>query len=133
MDVLFLIGRILFSMILVGSGIGHLMQADSSAEYAAHKGIPSPKPAVLLSGVLMLAAGVAFILGIWMDLAGFGTAALLLIMGFTMHAFWGIKDDPQMQQMEMAHFMKNLSIAGGALVLASQADRGWLQLTDGLF
>ena len=119
MDIVFLIGRILFALIFVGSGIGHLTD-ESSAQYAEAKGLPSPKLMAQISGVAMLAGGVGIILGIWMDLALLGMAALVLIMGFMMHAFW--KEGPETRQMEMAMFMKNLSIAGGALAMMALMD-----------
>ncbi len=132
MDVVFLIGRILFSLVFVGSGVGHLMQSEGSAEYAGYKGVPSPKNAVLLSGVLMLAGGVAVILGIWMDLAAFGLAALVVIMAFAMHRFWE-ESDPQTKQVEMAQFMKNIALAGGSLVIAAVAEGAPNTITDSVF
>lgn len=115
MEIVILIGRIVFSMLFIGSGMGHLTQADASAEYAKQRGVPSSKLAVQLSGVFLLAGGVGIITGIWIDLALLGIALLVLIMGFAMHPFWTMTG--QEQQGEMAHFMKNLSIAGAALAL----------------
>ncbi len=132
MDVVFLIGRILFSLVFVGSGVGHLTQSEGSAEYAGYKGVPSPKNAVLLSGVLMLAGGAAVILGIWMDLAAFGLAALVAIMAFAMHRFWE-ESDPQTRQVEMAQFMKNIALAGGSLVIAAVAEGAPNTITDSVF
>ncbi|MEZ5259824.1 MAG: DoxX family membrane protein [Ilumatobacteraceae bacterium] len=63
------LGRILFSLVFIGSGVGHLTQTASSAEYAAYKKVPSPKAMVQFTGVAMLLGGIAVILGIWMDLA----------------------------------------------------------------
>ncbi|MEM7095252.1 MAG: DoxX family protein [Actinomycetota bacterium] len=132
-DEWFLIGRILFSLILVGSGVGHLMQAEGSAAYATAKKIPNAMLMVQISGVCLLAGGLAIILGIFMDLAALLTAVLLLIMAFMMHRFWE-ESDEQVQQTEMAMFMKNLSIAGGALVIFSvTSDFTPYTLTDAIF
>lgn len=128
----FLLGRILFSLVFVGSGIGHLTQTEGSAQYAAYKKVPSPKLAVQASGVLMLLGGLAIILGIWMDLAALGIAILLLMMAFMMHRFWE-ETDGQTKQVEMAQFMKNVSIAGGALVLVALAPVDWYTITDSVF
>jgi len=126
-----LLGRILFSLVFLGSGMGHLMQTEGSAQYAAYKKVPSPKLAVQASGVAMLLGGIAVILGIWMDLAGLLLAVLLLAMAFMMHRFWE-ETDGQTKQVEMAHFMKNVSIAGGALVLVA-LPVDWYTITDGVF
>ena len=117
-DEWFLLGRILFSLVLLGSGVGHLTQTEGSAQYAAYKGIPNAKLMVQISGVCMLLGGLAIIFGALMDLAAVLVAILVVIMGVKMHAFW-TETDPQAKQTEMAHFMKNLSMAGGALVIAS--------------
>lgn len=130
-ELVFLVGRILFSLVYVGSGIGHLTQTEGSAQYAAYKKVPSAKAMVQLSGVLMLVGGVAVILGIFGDLAALGLAILTLIMAFMMHRFWE-ETDPQTKQVEMAGFMKNVSMAGAGLILASM----WYwpkAITDGVF
>lgn len=52
-DEVFLLGRILFSLALLGSAYGHLTQTEASAGYAQYKGIPNAKAMVRLTGVLM--------------------------------------------------------------------------------
>jgi uncharacterized membrane protein YphA (DoxX/SURF4 family) len=63
-------------------------------------------------------------------------AAFTLLVAPIMHAFWK-EQDAQMQQNQMAHFMKNVALAGGALVIffaynQLQGDAP-LSLTDPLF
>ncbi|MFD0202318.1 MULTISPECIES: hypothetical protein [Saccharothrix] len=53
MDVIALIGRILFVFLFFGSAMGHLTQTAAMAGYAASKGVPSAKAATFASGVLM--------------------------------------------------------------------------------
>jgi putative oxidoreductase len=131
-DAAFLIGRILFSLVFVGSGVGHLTQTAGSAEYASYKKVPNAKLMVQLSGVFMLLGGAAVILGVWMDLAGLLLAILVLIMGLMMHRFWE-ESDPQTKQSEMAMFMKNVSIAGAGLIIAAIGWGAPNTLTDGVF
>ena len=132
-DELFLIGRILFSLILIGSGVGHLTQTGPSAEYAASKKVPSPKLLVQISGMCLVFGGIAIVLGIFMDLAALLIAVLVLLIAFLMHRFWE-ESDPQAQQVEMSMFMKNVSIAGGALMLvAFTTDFAPYTLTDAVF
>jgi uncharacterized membrane protein YphA (DoxX/SURF4 family) len=68
MDVVALIGRILFVVLFLGSAFGHITQSGAMAGYAASRGIPQAKLAVLGSGVLMLVGALLVLLGIWMDL-----------------------------------------------------------------
>ncbi len=130
-DELFLLGRILFSLVFLGSGVGHLTQTEGSAQYAAYKKVPSAKLAVQVSGVLMILGAAAVILGIWMDLAGLLLAILVLLMAFMMHRFWE-ETDAQTKQVEMAQFMKNVSIAGAGLIIATFSIAPYT-ITDGVF
>lgn len=131
-DELFLVGRVLFSLVFIRYGVLHLTQTAGSVQYAEYKKVPQPKAAVILSGLLMLLAGIAVVLGIWMDLAGIGLAVFVLIAAFLFHRYWE-EQDPQTRQAEMAQFMKNVSLAGGALVIAAVADGAPYAITDGLF
>lgn len=130
-DEVFLLGRILFSLVFLGSGIGHLTQTAGSAQYAAYKKVPSPTLAVQVSGVAMLLGGLAVILGIFMDLAGLLLAILLLLMAFMMHRFWE-ETDQQTKQVEMAQFMKNVSMAGAGLIISTFSFAPYT-ITDGVF
>jgi len=80
--------------------------------------------------------GLAVVLGIWADLAVLGLVAYSLIAAFMVHHFW-TDTDPMVQQTEMSGFMKNLSIAGGGIILfgflASIGDSAGLMITDPLF
>jgi uncharacterized membrane protein YphA (DoxX/SURF4 family) len=133
-DEVFLLGRILFAMIFIGSGAGHLMDTESSTQYATFKKLPNPKIMVQASGVAFLLGGAAIILGVWLDLAGLLIAILVLIIAFMMHRFWE-ETDPQAKQVEMSMFMKNLSIAGGGLILAAVGGGAFTPytITDGVF
>lgn len=115
MDVIALIGRILFVAIFIGSGIAHLTQTSSMAGYAASQGVPQPKLAVAGSGVLVLVGGLMVLLGVWADLGLLLLVLFLLPTAFLMHAFWK-ESDAQAKQMQMIQFQKNVSISGGALL-----------------
>jgi len=116
MEIVFLIGRILFAFMFVMSGINHLTKADHMVGYAQFKGVPSPKLAVQGSGVVLLLGGLSVILGVWADLGAIVLAAILVIMAVKMHNFWAI-EDPQAKQADMIGFMKNISMAGGAVFM----------------
>jgi putative oxidoreductase len=137
MDAVFLAGRILFALLFVSSGLmGHLSQAKQTAQYARSKGAPAPELMVPLSGVVIVAGGLLVALGVWADLGALLLAAFALSVAFFMHAFWR-EQDPQQQQNQIAHFMKNMGLVGGALVIfyvynQLQGDAG-LSITDPLF
>lgn len=119
-----LVGRILFALVFILSGLNHLMQRQAMTEYARGRGLPAPGLAVVLSGLVILVGGVMIVLG-WGRLIAAGALFLfLLATAFVMHPFWK-EDDPQAQQNEMIHFLKDLALAGAALMIAYYAGESW--------
>ncbi len=135
MDVLVLIGRVVFSLIFFLSALNHLTKSDVLAGYVQSKGLPAGRFLTLASGVWLLVGSVLVILGVWGDLGALFLLVFLVLTAFLMHAFWK-ETDPMARQNEMTHFLKDLSLAGGSLVLftlfASTSDLG-LTLTGPLF
>jgi len=119
-----LVGRILFSMIFIASGLNHFFKLNEGAAYAQMKGVPAPKLATVVSGLMILVGGVLVLLG-WHRFIGAGLLVLFLLpSAFVMHAFWK-ESDPMMMQNEMAHFMKDMALAGAALLIAFYGGGPW--------
>jgi uncharacterized membrane protein YphA (DoxX/SURF4 family) len=116
MDEIFLVGRILFVYVLIGSGVGHLTQTAAMAGYAQSRGVASSKLMVQLSGVALVVGGLSILLGIWGDIGALGVAIVLLIIAVMMHAFWK-ETDATAKMNEMVQFNKDIALAGGALVI----------------
>ncbi len=133
MDVVFLIARILFVYLFLGSAIGHLTQTTAMAGYAASKGVPAAKAATWGSGLLILVGALMVLLGVWGDLGALLLVVFLVPTAFLMHAFWK-ETDPMGKQMEMVGFNKDIALAGGALAfyVVFYGDPG-LTLTAPLF
>ncbi|MBU6352561.1 MAG: DoxX family protein [Actinomycetales bacterium] len=135
MDILLIIGRVLFSLIFIASGLSHLTKVQAMSGYAQFKKVPAPKFAVILSGLMIIIGGLYVALGIYADLGGLLLAIFLLVTAFMMHNFWTIQD-PQAKQGEMINFLKNLALAGAALIIfvvvGSGGDFG-PSITDGWF
>ncbi len=136
-DVVVLIGRVLFALIAVGSAFGgHFMATDSTAGYAESRGVKNPRAMVLISGVLLVAAAVSLIAGIYADLGALLFGSFTLLTAFMIHHFW-TDDDEMTKQIEMTNFMKNLSITGGALLafalFATAGDDIGLTVTGSFF
>jgi putative oxidoreductase len=137
MDVVFLIGRVLFGVLFIYSGIGaHFVAGETTKAYARQAGAPAPEATVPLTGVVIIAGGLMVILGIWADLGALLIAGFLFLTAFIIHRFWRVAD-PQMRQMEQVQFSKDIALAGAALVIfytwnQLQGDAG-LSITDPLF
>ena len=119
-----LIGRILFGMLFVGSGLNHLLKANDMAAFAKSKGVPAAKAVTLVSGLMIVVGGMLIILG-WHRFIGAGLIVLFLLgTAFVMHAFWK-ESDPAVMQVEMSHFMKDLALLGAALLIAFYGGMSW--------
>ena len=117
---LFLIGRILFAAIFILSGVNHFAQLNGMAQYAGSKGVPAPKLMVALSGIVILLGGLSILFWFWVKLGAWLLVAFLLVAAFTIHNFWAV-EDPMQRQGEQAQFMKNLAMAGAAIILYAAA------------
>jgi putative oxidoreductase len=116
MDVLVLIGRVLFAVLFSSSALGHFTQTEAMTSYAQSRGLPQPRLAVLGAGVLFALGGLSVLLGVWADLGSLLLLITLLSTALLMHQFWR-ETDPQAAQGEMIHFNKDLALAGASLML----------------
>ncbi|MET7714233.1 DoxX family protein [Streptomyces sp. NPDC005407] len=116
MDVLVLIGRILFCVLFLNSAVGHLTKTKAMAGYAASRGVPAPVQATAASGVLLLAGGLMVVFGVWADLGALLLVVFLVPTALLIHPFWK-ETDEQAKTVEMVSFFKDLSLAGAALML----------------
>ena len=136
MDVVALIGRILFVGLFLGSGYGHLAQTEMMAGYAASKGVPAAKLATQASGVLLIVGALMVLLGIWADLGALLLVVFLIPTALLMHAFWK-ETDAQAKQLEMISFQKDMALAGASLLIfalvSMLGDQLGLTITGPLF
>jgi len=115
MKYIVLIGRILFSLIFFMSGFHHFSR--QSIDYAASQHVPGASFLVPASGILAMAGAISIMSGYKAKLGAWLIVMFLVPVTLMMHNFWAVPD-PMMKQMQMAMFMKNLSMLGGALVIA---------------
>jgi uncharacterized membrane protein YphA (DoxX/SURF4 family) len=136
MDVLFLIGRILFVGIFLGSAMGHLTNTDAMAGYAESRGVKPGRPLTLVTGVQIAVGALLVLFGIWIDVGLILLALFLIPTAFLMHAFWK-ETDAMAKQMEQIQFMKDLALAGASIALLAAVwmlgDDLGLVITDPLF
>lgn len=116
MDILFLIGRLVFGGYFLMNAWNHFKNVGSLAGYAQFKGVPSPRSAVLASGVLLLLGGLGVVLGVAPEAALAVLIIFLVPVSFKMHAFWK-ESDPATRMMERVQFMKNMALIGACLML----------------
>jgi putative oxidoreductase len=108
-------GRVLFALIFIMSGLTHF--SAGTIAYAAQAGLPLAALLVPASGVLAVAGGLSVALGWYARLGALALVVFLVPVSFQMHAFWALQD-PMMAQIQLAMFMKNVALIGAALLIA---------------
>ncbi len=112
-----LVGRILYSLIFISIGVfGHFGNHSAMAQYAASQGVPLAGATVYLTGLMIISGGLSVLLGYKVKIGAALLFLFLVPVAFMMHNFWAISD-PQMAMIQQSMFMKNLSLAGAALLI----------------
>ena len=119
-----LASRVIFAISLMVLSAGHFTATDAVAGYAAAKRTPSPKAAVLVSGLMMWVGALLLALG-WHRFIGAGLVILFLVpVSFKIHNYWTVTD-PNMRMVDRIQFWKNIGLAGAALFFATYARFDW--------
>jgi putative oxidoreductase len=108
-----LLGRIALGAIFIISALGKIAGWRGTVGYAGSKGVP--EFLLVVATALELLGGISVVLGLR---ARWGAVALLVFLvpvTLVFHNFWAVP--PEQQQMQMVNFLKNLAIAGGALIV----------------
>ena len=131
MDLIIVIGRILFGGFFLMSGINHFTKLEAMTGYAKYKKLPAAKLGVLISGLMLVIGGITIILGYYADLGALLLAIFLVLAAVIFHNFWK-ETDATAKQNEMLGFMKDMALAGAALILfalvvkhGTDLDFGW--------
>lgn len=135
MDIVLIVGRVLFSLLFISSGVAHLTKLEAMTGYAQYKKVPAAKLSVIVTGLILIVGGLYVALGIYADLGALLLAIFLLISAFKMHDFWKVTD-AQAKQSEMTSFMKNLALAGASLIIFVLVGSGvefGPTITEGIF
>jgi uncharacterized membrane protein YphA (DoxX/SURF4 family) len=132
MDLIIVIGRILFGGFFLMSGINHFTKLEAMTGYAKYKKLPAAKLGVLISGLMLVIGGISIILGYYADLGALLLAIFLVLAAVIFHNFWK-ETDATAKQNEMLGFMKDMALAGAALILfalvvkhGTDLDFGWV-------
>ena len=106
-----LLGRILLGHIFLLAGVSKLGEAYAgTAGYMESMGVPGGLLPVVIA--LEIVGGLMVILGFKVKWAAYALAAFTLLAGMIFHSNFA-------DQMQMILFMKNVSIAGGLLLLST--------------
>ena len=116
MDILLLVGRIMFGAYFAMMGMMHFKNLKMMTGYTASKGIPLPGFAVVGSGMIIMLGGLGVIFGQYIQISLALIAIFLLFVTPMMHTFWK-ETDPSKKMAEMQNFLKNMAMFGASIAL----------------
>jgi putative oxidoreductase len=116
MDIVLLVGRILFGGFFILMGINHFQNLAMMSGYAKSKNVPFARLAVIATGVILVVGGASVLFGI-LPIVGLTVLILFLLSTLvTMHDFWNL-EDPQKRAADQVNFLKNVALIGASLAL----------------
>jgi len=126
------LGRLLLALIFVAAGFGTISEFAKTETAMTTLGIPENLTPFLLVGAIAfeILGGLLVILGLWTRFGALLLIIFLLAVTPVFHAFWKIAAEKERQN-EMNHFMKNLAMIGGLLILLARG--GGLCSLDNVF
>jgi putative oxidoreductase len=117
-----LLGRVLFAVFFIRSGIAHLRKHEGMTGYARSAGFPFPGIGGWPAGVWLLAGAASIALGIWADVGSLMIALFLVLAALHFHPFWTIQDEGQ-RQTQASNFYRNIALLGASLALWGSSSR----------
>ena len=112
-----LMARILIALIFILMGAGKLAAQGATIQYIQSVGIPGPSLAFWGAVALETTCGVLILIGYQTRAAALALAAFTIIAAALFHSDFA-------DQNQFTHFMKNLSMAGGLLLLVAMGPGG---------
>jgi len=107
------VGRVALGLIFLVSGFGKLTAWHGTVAYAASKGVPEILLAI--ATVLELVGGIGVVVGFKTRWASLALLVFLVPVTLVFHDFWAVPASEH--RVQLVSFLKNLSIAGGALIV----------------
>ena len=117
MEVLFLIGRILFGGVFLMFGLMHFMKKKEMIEWIKTKEVGVPVLANFVAGLILVLSGICIVFGIFPQVAFILLIIFLIVVSFVMHDFWNIKNDNKEKMNQIIFFMYNVALLGANIML----------------
>lgn len=122
-DLGFFTGRALFALVVGYLAIGNLRDLQGSVAYAESKGAPFASLTVPLGSTALLGGALSILFGVYPLLGGLAIVGFLVPVTILMHDFWNA--DGQTAENERIHFLKNVGLLGGTLIIIALTGFEW--------
>ncbi|MEI7728782.1 MAG: DoxX family protein [Verrucomicrobiota bacterium] len=111
-----LFARILLSLIFILSGFGKIGDWSGTTKYMASKGMVAIPFFLAMAILCELGGGLSVLFGYKARFGALVLICFLVPVSLIFHNFWSFSG--MEQRMQMIHFLKNLAIMGGLLLVA---------------
>lgn len=115
-DAALLFARILLTLLFIVAGIGKITAFGQTVGYMGAVGLPMPEIATAGVIAIELGLGAALLAGAFTVPVALVLAVYTVMTAVLGHHFWTMTDPARTAN--MVHFLKNLSIAGGFILLS---------------
>jgi len=112
-----LVARILLASLFLWSGLGKILGFSGTVGYIASVGLPFAALGAVIAIVVEFGGAIALILGFQTRIVALVMAIFTVVAGVLFHPYWSVPAEAAMITQIM--FMKNVSIAGGLLMLTA--------------
>jgi len=113
-----LTGRVLFATYFILMGLSHLISFREHASFIGGKGVPLARAATFLTILMMVGGGFLVLFDWHKSIGAWLLFGIIFPAPFFLHHFWRERES-YTRLSEFAHFIKDLSLAGAALLLIS--------------
>ncbi len=118
-----LLARLFLAALFVMSGFNKITGFDMTVGYIASKHLPLPALGAVIAILCELGGGLLIVFGFYTRVVALVLAVFTIVAAIFFHAFWAVP--PEQTQNMFIHFWKNVSIAGGFLMLAAFGPGGF--------
>jgi putative oxidoreductase len=122
-DVALLVGRILLALIFLPAGFHHLTASSGFAGYLDAQGVPASSVVAVLAACVEFFGSLAVLLGAGTRYAAPLMALFSFVAAIVGHRYWNATGAEYANQFN--HFLKDVAIAGGFLVLYAAGPGRW--------
>lgn len=111
-----LVARIALAALFLVSALRSVAAFAGTAGYFGRLGVPLPEVMTWVVITVEILGAAMLILGWRARLAAWGLAAFVIVATLLAHRFWSV--DPAQYANQLNHFLKNLAVIGGLLLVA---------------
>lgn len=116
-------GRFLISFIFILAGLGKIFSFSETVDQMNQLGIKGATTFLFVGVAMEIIGGLLVLLGLYTRLGCYILMIFLIPATFIFHNFWSV--DVAEQAVQLTHFLKNLTIYGGLLLLVSYGPGAW--------